>query len=157
MNNCLYRRFFRNLWCAVQCSLWLAPLALSAHVVETGHGTFSLTGKQVFAAISIPVAAFTGADDNADGVLDWAEIQAHQADLITQVQRGLVLEGDGRKAVWSQMLLSPAEPGNPAAGTASSAPSQLVAVGAAEWDRLPTVVTLEYGLWCRTPVHLILF
>ena len=151
MNNCLYRRFFRSLWRAVQCSFWLAPLALSAHVVETGHGTFSLTGKQVLAVIAIPVAALTGADDNADGVLDWAEIQAHQADLIAQVQRGVLLEGDGRKAVWSQMLLTPAAPGSLAAGS-SSAPSQLVAVGAAEWERLPEVVTLEYGLWSRTPL-----
>lgn len=152
MNNCLYSRILRSLCRAVLCSFWLAPLALSAHVVETGHGTFSLTGKQVFAVIAIPVAAFTGADDNADGVLDWAEIQTHQADLIAQVQRGLLLDGDGRKAVWSQMLLTPAEPGSPATRTALSAPSQLVVVGAAKWDHLPAVVTLEYGLWSRTPL-----
>ncbi len=153
MNTCLSRRFFRSLWRNVQCALWLAPLALSAHVVETGHATVSLSGKQVFVAISIPVAALTGADDNADGVLDRAEIWAHQADLITQVQSGVGLEGDGRKAVWSQMVLTPAQsPDSPAAGAAVSAPPQLLAVGAAAWEAAPAVVTLDYGLWSRTPL-----
>ena len=154
MNTCLSRRFFRNLWRSVQCALWLAPLALSAHVVETGRATVSLSGKQVFVAISLPVAALTGADDNADGVLDRAEILAHQADLIAQVQSGVGLEGDGRKAVWSQMVLTPAQsPDTPVAGAAaSSAPPQLLAVGAAAWDAAPAVVTLDYGLWSRTPL-----
>jgi hydrogenase/urease accessory protein HupE len=136
------------------CALWLAPLALSAHVVETGRATVSLSGKQVFVAISLPVAALTGADDNADGVLDRAEILAHQADLIAQVQSGVGLEGDGRKAVWSQMVLTPAQPPEtPAAGApASSTAAQLLAVGAAAWDAAPAVVTLDYGLWSRTPL-----
>ena len=155
MNTCLPRRFFLSLWCSLQCALWLAPLALSAHVVETGHATVSLSGKQVFVAISIPVAALTGADDNADGVLDRAEIWAHQADLIAQVQSGVGLEGDGRKAVWSQMVLTPAQPPDtPVAGAAasSSATPQLLAVGAAAWDAAPAVVTLDYGVWSRTPL-----
>jgi hydrogenase/urease accessory protein HupE len=154
MNICLPRRFFRSLWRSVQCALWLAPLALSAHVVETGSATVSLSGKQVFVAISIPVAALTGADDNADGMLDRAEIQAHQADLIAQVQSGVGLEGDGRKAAWSQLVLTPAQaPDAPVAGApVSSAPPQLLAVGAAAWDDAPAVVTLDYGLWSRTPL-----
>jgi hydrogenase/urease accessory protein HupE len=154
MNICLSRRFFRNLWRSVQCALWLAPLALSAHVVETGHATVSLSGKQVFVAISIPVAAFSGADDNADGLLDRAEILAHQADLIAQVQSGVALEGDGRKAVWSQMVLTPAQaPDTPVAGApASSAPPQLLVVAAAAWEVTPAIVTLDYGLWSRTPL-----
>lgn len=154
MNTCLSRRFFRNLWRSVLCALWFAPLALSAHVVETGNATISLSGKQVFVAISIPVAALTGADDNADGMLDRAEIQAHQAALIAQVQSGVVLEGDGRKAAWSQMVLTPAQaPDTPMAGApASSPPPQLLAVGAAAWETAPALVTLDYGLWSRTPL-----
>jgi len=155
MNTCLSRRFFRSLWGAAQCALWLVPLALGAHVVETGHATVRLSGKQVFVAISIPVAALTGADDNADGVLDRAEILAHQAALIAQVQSGMALEGDGRKAVWSQMVLTPAPvPEAPYAGApaAWSAPPQLLVVGAAAWDEAPAVVTLDYSLWSRTPL-----
>ena len=119
-------RFFRQLWRSVHCALWFAPLALSAHVVETGHATVSLSGKQVFVAISIPVAALTGADDNADGVLDRAETGAHQAQQIAQVQSGLGLEGDGRRAVWSQMVLTPAQAPDHAA---ASAVAQVLAVG----------------------------
>lgn len=155
MNMCLFRRFFRSLWRCVQCALWFAPLALSAHVVETGRATVSLSGKQVVVAISIPVAAFSGADDNADGMLDRAEIQAHLTDLIGQVQNGLSLEGDGHKAVWSQMMLTPAQaPDTPVAGVLASlsAPPQILAVGAAAWEAEPAVVILGYGLWSRTPL-----
>jgi len=128
-------------------------MALSAHVVETGQATVNLAGKQVFIAVSIPVAALSGADDNGDGVLDRAEIQAHQAELIAQVQNGMALEGDGHKAVWSQMVLSPMQvPDAPAAGepVPSSAPPHIVAVGGAGWDSPPAVVALDYGLWSRT-------
>ncbi len=157
MNIRLNPRFFRTLWRCVQCTLWLAPLALGAHVVETGHATVSLSGTQVVVAISIPVAALTGADDNADGVLDRAEIGAHQADLVAQVQNGLVLEGDGHKAAWRQMVLTPAQapdPGSVQAATAAvpTAAAQLLVVGAAAWDFAPAVVTLDYGLWSRTPL-----
>ena len=157
MNTCLSRRFFRSLWRSLQCALWFAPLALSAHVVETGHATVSLSGKQVFVAISIPVAAFVGADDNADGLLDRSEILAHQAALIAQVQSGVGLEGDGRKAVWSQMVLTPAQaPVATSAGVAAAAaPPQLLVVAAATWDITPLVVILDYGLWSRTPLAVI--
>jgi hydrogenase/urease accessory protein HupE len=163
MNTCFTGRFCRSLWRWVQCALCMAPLTLSAHVVETGHATVSLSDKQVFVAISIPVAALTGADDNADGVLDTAEIQAHQSALIAQVQGGIGLAGDGRKAVWSQMLLLPGQAPDAPSSAAPSAsqpsepppqPSQqpqrnIVLVGSAAWDFAPEVVTLDYGLWSR--------
>ena len=145
----------RKLVVSLRWAVCFAPVALSAHVVETGHATVNLSGKQVFVAVSLPMAALSGADDNADGVLDRAEIQAHQAHLIAQVQSGLTLEGDGHKAVWSQMVLTPAlPPDTPAAGAPvlSSAPPHMVAVGAAAWASAPAVVILDYGLWSRTPL-----
>jgi len=154
MNTCWMHGFFRKLVRTLRWAVWVAPLALSAHVVETGHANVSLSGKQVFVAISIPVAALVGADDNADGKLDRAEIQTHQAALIAQVQGGLVLEGDGRKALWSDMVLTSSQaPDVPPTGAPlmPHAP-QILVVGAANWDSVPEMVTLDYGLWSRVPL-----
>ena len=85
----------RKLVVLLRWAAWFAPMALSAHVVETGQATVNLAGKQVFIVVSIPVAALSGADDNGDGVLDRAEILAHQVELMAQVQSGMTLEGDG--------------------------------------------------------------
>ena len=155
MNEFWTSGWVRKLVVSLRWAVCFAPVALSAHVVETGHASVSLSGKQVFVAVSIPVAALSGADANADGVLDGAEIQAHQAHLIAQVQSGLTLKGDGHRAVWSQLVLTPAQlPDAPAAGAPvpSLAPPHIVAVGAAAWDRAPSAVTLDYGLWSRTPL-----
>ena len=154
MNTCRMRGFCRKLVCTLRWAVWAVPLALSAHVVETGHASVSLSGKQVFVAFSVPVAALVGADDNADGVLDRAEIQAHQAALVAQVQGGVALEGDGRKALWSQMVLTPTQtPDAPPSGAPSAPqPPQILLVGAAAWELAPAVVTLDYGLWSRAPV-----
>jgi hydrogenase/urease accessory protein HupE len=70
----------------------------------------------------------------------------------------MTLEGDGHKAVWSQMVLTPMQAPD-APGAVAPAPSPLpvhiVAVGAAAWDEAPAVVVLDYGLWSRTPLAVI--
>ena len=149
------RDFFYQCVRALRWGIWAVPLAVSAHVVETAHATLSLAGEQVFVAISIPAAAFVGADDNGDGLLDPAEIQAHQAALVAQVRSGVGLEGDGQQAVWTQAVLTPAQA--PDAAAQAAAPplpqaQQLLVVGAAAWDRAPAVVTLDYGLWSHASV-----
>jgi len=154
MNICGMRGFCRKLVRTLRWAVWAAPLALSAHVVEIGHATVSLSGKQVFVAISIPVSALVGADDNVDGRLDRAEIQAHQPALIAQVQAGMVFEGDGRKAIWRQMVLTPTQVANaqPSGTPSTPQPPQILVVAAAAWELAPTVVTLDYALWSRAPL-----
>lgn len=155
INAGVMRAFFLKILRGLCWGIGFAPLALSAHVVETGHATVSLTGKQVFVAVSIPAAALVGADDNGDGQLDREEIQLHQAQLIAQVQGALAIQGDGHLAAWTQMVLTPAPPPDaPSAGAAAPnpVPAQLLMVGAATWDLAPAVVTLDYGLWSRTPL-----
>jgi len=154
MNICGMRGFCRKLVRTLRWAVWAAPLALSAHVVEIGHATVSLSGKQVFVAISIPVSALVGADDNADGRLDRAEIQAHQPALIAQVQAGMVFEGDGRKAIWRQMVLTPTQVANaqPSGTPSTPQPPQILVVAAAAWELAPAVVTLDYALWSRAPL-----
>jgi hypothetical protein len=160
MTTCLVRGFFRH---AARLLRWLAwaacavPIGLSAHVVETGHATVNLTGKQVFVVISVPAAAFAGADDNGDGVLDAGEIQRHRPTLVAQVQSSIYLEGDGQKAVWSQMVMTPAPAPAPEVTAPAVAPPappipQVLVIGEATWEKAPKAVTMDYGLWSRAPV-----
>ena len=141
MNTSLPLCGLRSLWFALQCTLCLLPLGLSAHVVDTGHATVSLSGNQVYMVISIPIAALSGADANNDGVQTPGQTQARQAALIAQVQKGLTLEGDGHQAAWTQVTLAP------------ESPTHLSVVAAAAWDAAPAVVTLDYRLWRLTPLE----
>jgi hydrogenase/urease accessory protein HupE len=122
----------------------MTPVLVSAHIVDVGQGSVNLVGEKVFLAMSLPAAAFSSADDNADGTLDSAEIKTHQQELISRLQSGLRLMGDGRSAVWRQMVLSPVSVGTSAPGSLSP---QLAVLGFATWDEPPKLVTLDYNLW----------
>jgi hypothetical protein len=137
------RIFLSILGYGLKAALCLAPMLANAHVVEVGHASVNLSGAQAFVVMSLPTTAFTGADDNGDGLLDRAEIQAHRLELIGQVQNGLRLLGDGQAAVWSDLVFTPSGSG--------TGPAQLVVVGAAAWVSTPRTMTLAYGLWSRSP------
>jgi hypothetical protein len=126
------------------CIVWMTPFLVSAHIVDVGQGSVNLVGEKAFVAMSLPAAAFSSADDNGDGTLDSTEIQTHQQELISKLQSGLRLMGDGRGAVWRQMVLSPVAFDSSAPGSSSP---QLAVLGFATWDEPPKLVTLEYVLW----------
>ncbi len=116
----------------------------NAHVVEVGHGSVNLVGNQAYVAMSIPASTFASADDNGDGGLNAAEIKAHQDQLLSKVQKGLRLWGDGHRAVWQHLVLSPVA--RDTSKPESLAP-QVAVIGLAAWDTAPSVVVLEHDLW----------
>lgn len=116
----------------------------NAHVVEVGHGSVNLVRNQAYVAMSIPASTFASADDNGDGWLDAAEIKAHQEQLLSKVQKGLRLWGDGHRAVWQHLVLSPVP--RDTSKPESLAP-QVAVIGLATWDTAPSVVVLEHDLW----------
>jgi hydrogenase/urease accessory protein HupE len=131
----------------VNCLLglvWMAPFSVSAHVVEVGHGSVNLVANQAYVAMSIPASTFASADDNGDGWLDAVEIKAHQEQLLSKVQKGLRLWGDGHRAVWQHLVLSPVT--RDTSKPESLAP-QVAVIGLAAWDTAPSVVVLEHDLW----------
>lgn len=65
-------------------ALMLPQLAF-AHLMPVGQGTVRLVGNSAYAMISIPTAVLSGADDNGDGLVNLAELNAHRADLGNQV------------------------------------------------------------------------
>ena len=69
----------------------LALQPAQAHLMPAQRGTLNLVGSGGFVVMALPVDAFTGIDDNGDGRLSAAELQAHATQIEAQVQRGLSL------------------------------------------------------------------
>lgn len=82
------RLFTRREWRHVVLSAVGVLLSASpalAHLMPAQQGTLNMIGNAVFAALSIPVSALRGADDNADGRLSQAELNAHVVDVQRQL------------------------------------------------------------------------
>ncbi|WP_413699736.1 hypothetical protein ACLKMH_20465 [Psychromonas sp. KJ10-10] len=50
-----------------------------AHIMIAQHGTLNIHDNIVFMVLSLPVSAFTGIDDDGDGMLSVNEFDTHQA------------------------------------------------------------------------------
>ncbi len=102
-------------------SLWtlLCLQPAQAHLMVAQRGTLNFVGTGGFVVMALPVDAFTGVDDDGDGLMSMAEMRDHAAAIEAQVQRGLRLSDDaGPRALEAVMLnLSPDDdtPAAPAA------------------------------------------
>ncbi|MGZ3180856.1 MAG: HupE/UreJ family protein [Telluria sp.] len=95
--------------------LLLAGACTQAHVIAAGQGTIRLVDRSAFVMISVPAGALAGFDDNHDGRIDRAEIDAHRGMLDMQVSALLELEADGvRGDLGFSDLLLPAGDAAPA-------------------------------------------
>lgn len=85
--------------------------AAHAHLMVAQRGTLNLVGDGGFMVLSLPVSAFTGIDDDGDGLLSNEEFRLHGPSIHEQVQRGIALfDADGPLPLQGVMLqMSPAE------------------------------------------------
>ncbi len=91
--------------------LWALPLLAWAHVMPAQQGTLNLVDENAYVVLSVPVAAFTGVDDNRDGLLDQAELAAHNAELQRQFRSGFALTSGGRNGEEGMLLVAAPEDG----------------------------------------------
>lgn len=105
----------------------LLPTA-QAHLMVAQRGTLNLVDDGAFLALSLPVSALSGVDDDRDGQLSPAELRLHVADIQAQVQRGVQLleGGDEKRALMLQGVMMQLSSPDPAAGGAAS---QIVVLG----------------------------
>lgn len=76
-----------------------------AHLIVSQRGTINIVGDSVFVVLSLPVSAFNGIDDNADGLLSIAELREHAASIESQIKKSVILENSqGVKPVVGLML-----------------------------------------------------
>ena len=73
------------------CTTLLALPPALAHLVAAQKGTLNFAGQTAFLALSLPVAAFQGIDDDGDGLLSKAELGAHGQALRARIQAGVQL------------------------------------------------------------------
>lgn len=108
---------------ALLLSLALGCPAAEAHLVAAQHGTLNLQGDGAYLALSLPVSAFPGLDEDHDGRASLAELRAHESDVLAQVRREVrLLDAVGALPLDGAMLsLSPAHDGGGA--------TQVVALG----------------------------
>lgn len=62
-----------------------------AHLIDAQKGTLSLEKDRAYLAMSIPVAAFVGIDDDGDSLLSADEFSAHFQTIETQIKNGIAL------------------------------------------------------------------
>jgi hypothetical protein len=103
---------------ALVASLLMAT-ASNAHSMVADHGTINLSGTGAYMVVSLSVLAFDAVDDDLDGLLSSAELNAHQAGIRAHIDAGLQLfDRNGARPLQGVMLsLSGADghDGHPAA------------------------------------------
>jgi len=55
----------------------VAPLTANAHLMVEQRGTINIVDDGAFVVVSVPVAAFSGVDDDGDGLVSAAELRSH--------------------------------------------------------------------------------
>jgi hypothetical protein len=98
------RRMLRSIVALVFCCV-VTP-AVQAHLMVAQSGTLNIVGNGGYAVMSLPVDAFTGIDDDGDGLLSLAEMRAHSSEIEAQVLRGLVLVNDSGACPLEGLMLN---------------------------------------------------
>ncbi|WP_342117164.1 HupE/UreJ family protein [Pseudoduganella sp. OTU4001] len=100
-------------WRWLAALLLLALPAAHAHLMPGGQGGLRLVGDSAYLTVSIPVAALAGFDDNGNGLIDAAEINAHRSMISAQLSAMFEVRSNGQpgRVLFEDMLLSHPEQG----------------------------------------------
>lgn len=114
-----------------------------AHLMVAQRGTLNVVEKGAFMVISLPVTAFEGVDDNADGLLSNEEFTHHKQALLDTVKQGIRLtDADGSHTLQG-LLLSP----SPTDETHPDSTQQLIAMGRFPLDQPTEAMQLQVSLF----------
>jgi hypothetical protein len=131
-----------------------APGAAHAHLMVAQKGTLNFNGNGAYLLLSVPVSALKNTDDNGDGALSPAELQAHKADIEKQLLAGLRLHRNGQALPLEGLMLTLSPPDD-----AHQLPArQLVVMGkytttGAEAKKDNARYTFTLRLWGDTPAE----
>lgn len=101
----------------------VAPLHAHAHLMVEQLGTINIVDDGAFVVVSVPVAAFSGIDDDGDGLASASELRSHYEQVSSEVQRRLQLSsGSGPRPLQGLLI-------NSANDHTAEPSSQLVVMG----------------------------
>jgi len=127
-------------WALAVLTGWLLLAAgAQAHWVAAQRGTLNLVQGGAYLVLSLPVSAFSGIDDDHDGLLSPGELRAHVSEIETQVQHGVALSDPAGTLPLQGVLLNTmppdgTPPGTPASHLAVLGRFALAADGAGGWQ-----------------------
>lgn len=80
---------------------WACAMSVAqAHLIVSQRGTLNIVDDSAFLVLSLPVSAFKGIDNDADGSLSVAELRANASKIEAQVKSNIFLESSQvRKSV----------------------------------------------------------
>ena len=112
--------------CVITVCVLTTVTAAHAHLMVEQHGTINFANGGAFLVLSVPVSAFDGVDDDADGALSAKELSRHTAEVEQQIHDSVqLLDESGEPLPLQGLLLSLVSPDH-----APTAPaSQLIALG----------------------------
>jgi hypothetical protein len=127
--------------------LWVAGLSgAHAHLMVAQRGTLNFVDDGAFMVLSVPVSALAGSDDDGDGMLSMAELQAHRDKVITAIKSQIQLvDAHGPRPLEGLMLtLSPTD-------DAPAAPApQLIVMGRFALADPSKPLSLQVGLFGKS-------
>ena len=91
--------------CLVLGIVWFAPA--QAHLMPARHGTLNLVDDGAYLVLSVPAAAFSGADNNHDGSLSLPELRAGWKYLSERVQQTVQVLDAGEARPLEGLILTP--------------------------------------------------
>lgn len=121
----------------------LSAAPASAHLIPAQQGTVNVVGTSVFAVLSVPVSALTGADDDGDGVVSLTEFERHEGALRAEIDRRLgIRDGDAlAETVRVDLILSPQH------DAPADRSDQIVALKHARFPEAPRALRVESDLF----------
>lgn len=86
--------------------LGLSP-ALYAHLLPPQQGKLTFVQDGAFMAMSLPVSAFEGIDEDKNGSVSTDEFNNHRTEIIKKIRAGIVLSEKGEDRSLEGIMLSP--------------------------------------------------
>jgi len=115
----------------------------NAHLMVAQRGTLNIVEDGAFMVISLPMSAFEGVDDDADGLLSDEEFTRHKQTLLQTVKQGIRLTDASGSHSLQGLMLSP----SPTDDTHPDSTRQLIAMGRFQLDQSTVAMHLRMSLF----------
>lgn len=128
--------------------VWTMAVDARAHLMVEQHATLNFVDDGAFLVISAPVTAFTGIDENDDGMLSAQEMGKHINTLRQQIHDGVkLLDRSGNQLPLQGLMLSLSHPHDDPGGPAN----HVIALGRFAVGDSMSPLTMEISLCGEAP------